>query len=98
MAMDKRLILRSGMRLYGRVTSFFIHRVGAVWFMVLGTLMSAMDLIWLLLGKQPSWGIGKRLVYVLMPLFIAFIGLILWRTYNWAPSTEEDDRAKNPWE
>ena len=94
-------LLRQALVLYGRLVRFFLHRVTAVWFMVLGSLMTIMDTLWVLMGKlvdahgQPSSFLAK-LIYILLPLLITLVGWILWRTNSWWDRSNA--RSKNPWE
>jgi hypothetical protein len=93
------------LKLYGRFIRFVLHRVFAVIFMVGGSLMSLMDGLWVLMGKpvgyngQPNHSVAVKFFYVTMPLLIALMGWVLWRTNSWwVRSPGQDSRTKEPWE
>jgi hypothetical protein len=90
--------------LYQRFIRFLLHRVFAAWFMIIGSLMTLMDGVWVLMGKltdahgQPS-GVLAQLAYVLMPLLGALLGLFMWRIYPYKRKRQPEDLlSKNPWE
>jgi hypothetical protein len=80
------------MSLYWRIFNFFVRRVVAVGFVVVGLVIGAVNLSSLLPGGtinvdgSPSSDIVLRLVAVLLPIVVAAIGVALFRVAPFDPS------------